>query len=242
MLMELSPVIIDVVTELFNKLLVTADVPPEWKLANVTRRPIYKKGNKSSPSNYIHVSLTVVLCKIFESMRDKIVEHLEKHELIRESQRGFVKKKSCLSNLLVFMKEVTSYLDSGYPVDVIYLDFQKAFDKVPHHRLLMKLQAHSIGCNVLQWIGNWLSGRNQWVILGGQVSDWCNVLSGVPQGSVLGPLLFVILMILMRLLTISYSNLLMILNFLNKVNSVEEVENMRTDLRSIMVQGVANAI
>ena len=112
------------------------------------------------------------------------------------------------------MKEVTSYLDSGYPVDVIYLDFQKAFDKVSHHRLLMKLQAHGIGCNVLQLIGNWLSGRNQRVILGGQVSDWCNILSGVPQGSVLGPLLFVILMILMRLLTISYSNLLMILNFL----------------------------
>ena len=87
-------------------------------------------------------------------MRDKIVEHLEKHELIRESQHGFVKKKSRLSNLLVFMEEVTSYLDSGYPVDVMYFDFQKTFDKVSHHRLLMKLQAHGIGGNVLQWIGN----------------------------------------------------------------------------------------
>jgi len=72
--------------------------------------------------------------------RHENVEHLEKHELIRESQHGFVKKKSCLSNLLVFMEEVTSYLDSGNPVDVIYLDFQKAFDKVPHHRLLKKLK------------------------------------------------------------------------------------------------------
>ena len=72
--------------------------------------------------------------------RHENVEHLEKHELIRESQHGFVKKKSCLSNLLVFMVEVTSYLDSGNPVDVIYLDYQKAFDKVPHHRLLMKLK------------------------------------------------------------------------------------------------------
>jgi len=84
MLLELSPVIVDVVTELFNKLLASADVPPEWKLANVT--PIFKKGSKSSPSNYRPVSLTVVLCKIFKSiLRDKIVEHLEKHELIRES-------------------------------------------------------------------------------------------------------------------------------------------------------------
>jgi len=174
------------VTELFNKLLASADVPPEWKLANVT--PIYKKGNKSSPSNYRPVSLTVVPHKIFELiLTDKIVEHLEKHELIRESQHGFVKKKSCLSNLLVFMEEVTSYLDSGYPVDVIYLDCQKAFDNVPHRCLLMKLQAQGIGGNVLQWIGNWLSGRKQRVILGDQVSDWCNILSGV-----LGPLLFVI--------------------------------------------------
>ena len=75
--------------------------------------------------------------------------------MIRESQHGFVKKKSCLSNLFVFMEKVTSYLDSGYSVDAIDLDFQKAFDKVPHHRLLMKLQADGIGGNVLQWIGNW---------------------------------------------------------------------------------------
>jgi len=81
------------------------------------------------------------------------------------------------------MEEVTSYLDSGYPVDIIYLHFQKAFDKVLHHRLLMKLQAHGIGGNVLQWIGNWLSGRKQRVILRGQVSDWCSILNGVPQGS-----------------------------------------------------------
>ena len=234
MLMELSPVITDVVTELFNKLLASADVPPEWKLANVT--PIFKKGNKSSPSNYRPVSLTVILCKIFESLlRDKIVEHLEKHELIRESQHGFVKKKSCLSNLLVFMEEVTNYLDSGYPVDVIYLDFQKAFDKVPHQRLLIKLQAHGIGGNVLQWISNWLSGRKQRVILGGQVSDWCNILSGVPQGSVLGPLLFVIY--INDIDEVINSKLLKFADdtkIFNKVNSVDEVENLRSDLRSLV--------
>jgi len=168
-------------------------------------------------------------------LSDKIVEHLEKHELIRESQHGFVKKKSCLSNLLVFIEEVTSYLDSGYPVDVIYLDFQKAFDKVPHHRLLMKLQAHGIGGNVLQWIGNWLSGRKQRVLMGGQVSDWCNILSGVPQGSVLGPLLFVIY--INDIDEVVNSKLLKFADdtkIFNKVNSVEEVENLRTDLRSLV--------
>ena len=92
-----------------------------------------KREKKSSPSNYRPISLTVNLCKVFESiMRDKIFDHLEKYKLIKDSQHGFVKGKSCLTNLLIFMEKVTNFLDSGYPhpLDVIYLDFQKAFDKV----------------------------------------------------------------------------------------------------------------
>ena len=84
------------------------------------------------------------------------------------------------------MEEVTSYFDSGYPVDVIYLDFQKAFDKVPHQRLLLKLAAHGISGNVLKWIENWLQDRKQRVVLNGQLSEWCQVLSGVPQTVVSG--------------------------------------------------------
>ena len=125
-------------------------------------------------------------------MRDNIMEHLEKYSLIKDSQHGFVNNRSCLTNLLVLMEEVTNYIDSGYPVDIIYLDFQKAFDKVPHSRLLMKLAAHGINGNVLKWIEGWLCGRKQRVALNGQVSEWKDILSGVPQGSVLGPILFVI--------------------------------------------------
>jgi len=73
------------------------------------------------------------------------MEHIQKHKLIKESQHGFVKGRSCLTNLLVFLEKVTNCIDSGYPVDVIYLDFQKAFDKVPHGRLVSKLEAHGIG-------------------------------------------------------------------------------------------------
>jgi len=96
-------------------------------------------------------------------MSDKIIDHLERYTLIRDSQLGFVKRKSCLTNLLIFMQKVTNYLDSSYPVDVIglYLDFQKAFDKVPHKRLLMKLQAHRIDGELLRCIKERLSGRRQ---------------------------------------------------------------------------------
>jgi len=134
------------------------------------------------------------------------MEHLEKHLLIKESQHGFVKNRSCLTNLLVFMEEVTSYVDSGYPVDVIYLDFQKAFDKVPHKRLIQKLAAHGIDGSVIRWIENWLYGRSQRVVLNGEVSEWMDILSGVPQGSVLGPILFIIYisMILMTRLVAEY--------------------------------------
>jgi len=121
-----------------------------------------------------------------------MTEHLEVHKLIKGTQHDFVKNKSCLTNLLVFMEEVTNYLDSGYPVDIIYLDFQKAFDKVPNRRLIIKLEAHGTEGEVVQWIENWLSERKQRVVLNAQFSDWKDVLSGVQQGSVLGPLLFVI--------------------------------------------------
>ena len=116
-----------------------------------------------------------------------MVEFLVKHKLINTSQHGFLKARSCLTNLLCFFEEITKWVDDGSPVDVVYLDFQKAFDKVPHQRLLLKLKAHGIGNDVINWIEKWPTHRKQRVIVDGDISNWKSVLSGGTTGISIRP-------------------------------------------------------
>ena len=126
-------------------------VPLDWKSANIT--PIFKKGSKASPGNYRPVSLTSILCKVMESIvRDAIVQHLTNYRLIRDSQHGFMRGRSCLTNLLEYLEAITKFLDFGKYVDTVYLDFSKAFNKVPINCLIAKCQVLGLSSNLLNWI------------------------------------------------------------------------------------------
>ena len=177
---------------IFNKSLSEARLPSEWKLGNV--KALYKqKGKRNDPGNYRPISLTSVIGKIMEALiKDEIVEHFMRNNLFCDEQHGFVPGRNCITQLLCCLEEWTFMLDCGHPVDILYLDFRKAFDTVPHKRLLEKLKAYGIRGRLLQWLENFLKGRKQRVMVGDQKSEWSDVKSGIPQGSVLGPILFAI--------------------------------------------------
>ncbi len=151
------------------------------------------EGSKHDATNYRPASLTSVVCKILKKLiRKEIVQHMKKKNLFSSYQHGFLGKRSCLSNLLTTMEEWTGILEDKGSVDCVYLDFMKAFDTVPHQKLLQKLHGYQIRGKVHNWIKQFLTGRYQRVIVNSVPSKEESVVSGVPQGSVLGPTIFLI--------------------------------------------------
>ena len=188
---EISGNITIPITYIYKTSLRCRELPSEWKHANVSS--IYKKGKKTVPQNYRPVSLTCILCKIMESIiRDHVIDHMTTNKLFSNKQFGFISGRSTTLQLLHVLTIWCEILDEGGTIDVIYCDFMKAFDKVPHQRLLFKTERYGITENVHGWIKSFLTGRTQCVSINNIYSEPAAVTSGIPQGSVLGPILFVI--------------------------------------------------
>lgn len=218
---------------IFNLSIRSGHIPQDWRDANIT--PLFKKGSRTSASNYRPVSLTSQVVKVMERIiQDKVVIHLEQNDIISCHQHGFQKKSSCITQLLECLNDWTDSYDRKQATDVIYLDFSKAFDSVPHKRLILKLSSLGIRGSVLRWIQSFLANRRQRVVLPGGSSSWKPVYSGVPQGSILGPILF--LMYVNDIPDHVHSTVKMFADdtkLYRECSSRQDCENLQSDLNSL---------
>ena len=176
--------LVDVYQILFQVSLDSGVVPPDWKEANVV--PLFKKGDKSKPENYRPISLTSLSCKLLEHVvHSNIMCHLDRFKVLDNAQHGFRKRRSCATQLISTLNEFADCLNKREQIDAILLDFSKAFDKVDHEGLLMKLEHLGIRNSLHSWCKSFLIGRSQKVLVEGKASEPKPVLSGVPQGTFL---------------------------------------------------------
>ena len=221
---------------LWKHSLETGCVPKIYKTQIIT--PVHKKSSKAEPENYRPISLTSHIIKTFERLiKNAIVQHLDCNQIICKNQHGFRKCKSCLTQLLAHIEYIMQNLLQNADTDVIYLDYAKAFDKVDHHILLLKLHAYGIRGKLLTWLHAYLSNRNQSVVINSKSSIPTKVISGVPQGTVLGPILFIIYLNDLNLcikdsITSSFAD---DTRLKRSITSIEDTQCLQKDLNNAVV-------
>lgn len=163
-------------TKLYQISLNRGLVPDDWKKANIV--PVFQKGEKYIASNYRPVSLASIACKLLEHIvHSSIMDHFDRHQVLCDEQHGFRAKRSCESQLLITTDDIARNMEEGDQTDIILLDFAKAFDKVPHDRLLHKMEFYGVRQNTLEWIKQFLTNRTLSVVLQNHKSDPLDVVS-----------------------------------------------------------------
>ena len=219
---------------IWRRSLDTGDIPLVLKTANIV--PIHKGGSRGEPANYRPVALTSHLIKVFERViRKHIVAYMEENNLFNPGQHGFRNGRSCLSQLIAHFDHISQLLENNHNVDVVYLDFAKAFDKVDFLVTMRKLHSIGISGKLGKWIYSFLTNREQAVSVNGITGNFSEVKSGVPQGSVLGPLLFLVLIgdIDQGTASAFISSFADDTRAAKAITTVEDVDALQTDLQAI---------